>query len=41
MDVYSIQVNDFHKLGTIATESSILDVRRDPEPTSAMILANK
>ena len=33
--------NDFHKLATIVTESSILDVRRDPEPTSPMILPNK
>ena len=41
MDVFSIQINDFHKLGTIVTDSSILDVRRDPEPISAMILANK
>ena len=41
MDVFSIQVNDFHKLATIVTESSILDVRRDPEPTSPMILCNK
>ena len=41
MDVFLIQVNDFHKLATIVTESSILDVRRDPEPTSAMILPNK
>ena len=41
MDVFSIQVNDFHKLTAIVTESSILDVRRDLEPTSAMILPNK
>ena len=41
MDVFSMHVNDFHKLTTIVTESSILDVHRDPEPTSAMILPNK
>ena len=41
MDVFSTQVNDFHKITTIFTESFILDFRRDPEQTSAMILPNK
>ena len=41
MGVFSLQVNDFHMLTTIVGESSILDVCRDPEPTSAMILPNK
>ena len=41
MDVFPTQVNDFYKLTTIVTESSILDVRRDPEPTSTMILPNE
>ena len=41
MDVFSIQINDFHKLTTIVTESSMLDVLRDPEPASAMILPSK
>ena len=41
MDVFSAQANDFYKLATIFIESSILDFRRDPEQTSAMILHNK
>ena len=41
MDVFSTQVNDFQNLTTIGRENSLLDVRRNPEPTSAMILSNK
>ena len=41
MDVFPTQVNDSHKLTTIFIQSSILDFRRDPEQTFAMILPNK
>ena len=41
MDVFSTQANDFHKLTSIGTESSMFDVCRNPEPAFAMILSNK
>ena len=37
MDVFSTQVNDFHKLTTIITESFILDVPRYPDPSSDIV----
>ena len=41
MDIFSLQVNDFHKLTAIVTERSMLHILRDPESSSAMIMRNK